>query len=87
MCESNGDKVLVSLPEDSRTLEISGPSSYVDKIAYAEVVIPYSDAYKVGDNVTTFDIRLYNADETRLLATYMTFDKESFVVKVEQVNE
>ena len=85
LCED--DKVLVSLPEDSRTIEISGPSSYVDKIAYAEVVIPYSADYKAGDSVTTSDIRFFSADETRISDVYMTFDKKSFVVKVEVVNE
>ena len=87
ICEASDGKVLVSLPEDSRTFEISGPSTYVDKIAYADVVIPYSDKYKPGDNVTTTDIRLYNAEETILPSTYLTFSRNSLIVKVEVINE
>jgi YbbR domain-containing protein len=87
LCEDGDKEILVSLPEDLRSIVISGPSTYVDKIAYVEIVIPYSEDYYDGDSVNTSDIRLYGADDTRLDNTYMTFDKDSFVIRVDDVNE
>jgi hypothetical protein len=84
---ANDGKLILSLAADTPILEISGPSSYIEKISYAEVVIPYSDYYSIGDNVTTSDIRLYGSDDKELSKEYMTFLKDSFVVKVEQIHE
>ena len=38
VCDGADDKVGVSLPMDSRLIKISGPSTYVDMIAYVDVV-------------------------------------------------
>ena len=76
-------KLSLSLSPDTPILEISGPSSYIEKIAYAEVVIPYSESYSFGDVVPTSDIRLYGADDKELSKHYMTFLNDSFIVKVE----
>lgn len=82
-----GDKIRLSLAVDTPTLEINGPKSHIEKIAYAEVVIPYSDTYKVGDSITTSDIRLYGSDDKLLSTVYMSFLNDSFIVKVESINE
>lgn len=82
----NDQKVSLSLSPDTPTLEISGPSSYIEKISYAEVVIPYSNSYTYGDMVTTSDIRLYGSDDKELSKLYMTFVNDSFIVKVELLN-
>ena len=78
---------ILVIASDTPTLEISGPSTYIEKIAYAEVVIPYSDNYKVGDSVTTSGIRLYGSDDKIISTLYMTVANDSFIVKVESINE
>ena len=85
-CEEDG-KLSLSIASDDPTVEISGPSTYLDKVVYAEVYVPYSDTYGVGDSITTSDIRLYSEDGKELSDLYMTFSKESLVVKVESINE
>ena len=81
------DKLALSLAPDNPTIEISGPTTYIEKISYVEVVIPYSETYNVGDSVTTSDIRLYASDDTRVSTKYMTFLKDSVIVRVELINE
>ena len=83
----NPDKLVLSLAADNPTIEISGPSSYMEKIASAEVYVPYSKTYNVGDSVTTTDIRLYGSDDEQLPTLYMTFLNESVIVKVDMINE
>lgn len=83
----SGGRIGLALAADTPTVEISGPASYIEKIAYAEVIIPYFDTYKAGDSITTSDIRLYGSDDKRLSTLYMTVLNDSFIVKVESVNE
>ena len=83
----NGDKITLELSAETPTIEITGPSTYIEKIKRAEVVVPYSDAYKVGDTVTTSGIRLYGEDDSLLSTLYLTVVNDSFIVKVVKINE
>ena len=83
----SGEKIGLKLAEDTPTIEITGPSTYIEKIKRAEVVVPYSDAYKVGDTVTTSGIRLYGEDDSLLSTLYLTVVNDSFIVKVVKINE
>jgi YbbR domain-containing protein len=83
----NGDKIILELAADTPTIEITGPSTYIEKIKRAEVVVPYSDTYKVGDSVTTSGIRLYGEDDSLLSTLYLTVVNDSFIVKVVSINE
>ena len=83
----NNDKFGLSIEEKYKSIVISGPKEYVSKIAYAKVYVQDSEGYKVGDSVTTSDIRLFSADDIPMSSLYMTFSEENIVVKVESINE
>ena len=85
-CEEE-DKLVLSLGAEDVSVKVSGPSTYMENLSYAAVYIPYSEKYSVADNVSTSDIRLFSADDTELSSLYMTFSKETVVVRVDSIYE
>ncbi len=82
----NDDRQTV-ISADVSALTITGPQSYVEKIAYAKVLIDYSDSYEAGDEISSTNIQIYDSNGNSLSVLHMTFDVDSAVVKVVSINE
>ena len=71
-------------PVTPAKITVSGPETYLNKIDHAHAVIPYDSE---GHQISTTDIRLYDANKQQLSSLYMTVEQETVTVTIEQVND
>ena len=85
LCEDRCDRyaLFASVP----TIRVSGPQEYVAKIHTAEAIIPALDRYEVGDQVSTSDIVLYDANGNKLSKIYFELTPGTVTVTVGEVHE
>lgn len=83
-CQNGEEKYILSTEDVA--LKVTGPATYVEKIAKAKIRIP-SASYNVGDTVLSSDIELYDAKSKQLSRLYMTFDPEEIKVIIKEINE
>ncbi|MBQ8140212.1 MAG: hypothetical protein IJ038_00765 [Clostridia bacterium] len=81
------DSATALFSSDTSSLTITGPRAYLEKISSAKVAVPYYDSYSAGTLIPSSDIRLYDDKDKQLSSLYMTFDKDSITVKVEETDE
>lgn len=81
------DEGRYTLSASPATITVSGPQTYVEKIASARVVVPHDDDYTQGHKITSSDIQMYDANEQQLSSLYITFNEDKITVKVEAINE
>lgn len=77
----------LSLSVDKSHITISGPASYIEKISYAKITVPYSDKYSEGQMIASSDISVYDENDAQLSLLYIEIEPDTVTVRVDAINE